>query len=316
MEIISYPDQPDTPLKETVCTIGMFDGLHLGHRCLIDSLKQEAERRSAATAVVTFRDHPQNVLHKGNLKWICTLDDRIKSLSEQGIDYLILMDFKPQLASLSSSQFMAMLNKEYGMRALVVGFNHHFGHNRSDGFLQYQEQGATIGIDVVQAKEYTGELAPVSSSLIRRLIAEGEVEAANQRLYHPFCIAGIVIHGEKNGRKIGFPTANIGEYSPQIVMPQNGVYAAYASVEGGTLLPAMANIGTRPTINHSGKVSVEVNIFDFDSDIYDRPFSVYLLKRLRPENHYPSLEALKDQLIADRENTKEYLSTAKEKNFL
>ena len=287
-------------------TIGMFDGFHLGHRTLVESLKREAGKRGLATAVVTFRDHPQNVLHHAGQKRICTLDDRIQCIADQGVDYLILMDFTPELAALDSTAFMMLLRDRYHLRALVVGFNHRFGHNRSEGFDDYRVNGARLGVEVVQAAEYAGEYAPVSSSIVRRYIAEGDVEAAMHRLYHPFCLSGTVVHGLKNGRKIGFPTANVGGYSPQVIMPANGVYVTLAQIDGGDWLPSMANIGTRPTVLTEGAISVEVNIFDFDADIYDRRFAVRFIKRLRSEQHYASLEELKQQLAADRDASIRY----------
>ena len=149
----------------------------------------------------------------------------------------------------------------------------------------------------------------MSSSIIRHLIVGGDVEAAMHRLDHPYSISGTVVHGLKNGRKIGFPTANVGEFSDQLILPPNGAYAALARVNGGKLLKAMANIGTRPTILSNAPISVEVNIFDFDSDIYNQQFTVYFAKRLRPETQYASLNALKEQLLKDREATKDYLNT-------
>ena len=289
-------------------TIGMFDGFHLGHRTLVESLKREAGKRGLATAVVTFRDHPQNVLHHAGQKWICTLDDRIQCIADQGVDYLILMDFTPELAALDSTAFMMLLRDRYHLRALVVGFNHRFGHNRSEGFNDYRANGARLGVEVVQAAEYAGEYAPVSSSIVRRDIAEGNVEAAMHRLYPPFCVSGTVVHGLKNGRKIRFPTANVGGYSPQVIMPANGVYVTLAQIDGGDWLPSMANIGTRPTVLTEGVISVEVNIFNFDADIYDRRFAVRFIKRLRNEVHHASLDALKRQLAADRDASLRYFS--------
>ncbi|MGM9835665.1 MAG: riboflavin biosynthesis protein RibF [Muribaculaceae bacterium] len=306
MKIINHPQQ--CPPMAIAATIGMFDGFHLGHRTLVESLKREAGKRGLATAVVTFRDHPQNVLHHAGQKWICTLDDRIQCIADQGVDYLILMDFTPELAALDSTAFMLLLRDRYHLRALVVGFNHRFGHNRSEGFDDYRANGARLGVEVVQAAEYAGEYAPVSSSIVRRYIAEGNVEAAMHRLYHPFCLSGTVVHGLKNGRKIGFPTANVGGYSPQVIMPANGVYVTLAQIDGGDWLPSMANIGTRPTVLTEGAISVEVNIFNFDADIYDHRFAVRFIKRLRNEVHHASLDALKRQLAADRDASLRYFS--------
>ena len=307
MKVLTSPAECDK--VAIAATIGMFDGVHLGHIALIESLKREAAKRGLATAVVTFRDHPQNVLHGGNVKWISTLDDRIASIARAGIDYLILMDFDRRLAALDSTAFMVMLKRNYGLKALVVGFNHRFGHNRSETFIDYQANGKKIGVEVLKAEEYDGEYAPVSSSIIRHLIVGGDVEAAMHRLDHPFSITGTVVHGLKNGRKIGFPTANVGNFSDQLILPPNGAYVALARVNGGPLLKAMANIGTRPTVLSNAPISVEVNILDFDSDIYNLPFTVYLVKRLRPETQYASLDALKEQLLKDRETSRQYLNS-------
>ena len=307
MKVLTSPAECDK--VAIAATIGMFDGVHLGHIALIESLKREAAKRGLATAVVTFRDHPQNVLHGGNVKWISTLDDRIASIARAGIDYLILMDFDRRLAALDSTAFMVMLKRNYGLKALVVGFNHRFGHNRSETFIDYQTNGKKIGVEVLKAEEYDGEYAPVSSSIIRHLIVGGDVAAAMPRLDHPFSITGTVVHGLKNGRKIGFPTANVGNFSDQLILPPNGAYVALARVNGGPLLKAMANIGTRPTVLSNAPISVEVNILDFDSDIYNLPFTVYLVKRLRPETQYASLDALKEQLLKDRETSRQYLNS-------
>ena len=307
MKVLTSPAECDK--VAIAATIGMFDGVHLGHIALIESLKREAAKRGLATAVFTFRDHPQNVRHGGNVKGISTLDDRIASIARAGIDYLILMDFDRRLAALDSTAFMVMLKRNYGLKALVVGFNHRFGHNRSETFIDYQANGKKIGVEVVKAKEYDGEYAPVSSSIIRHLIVGGDVEAAMHRLDHPFSITGTVVHGLKNGRKIGFPTANVGNFSDQLILPPNGAYVALARVNGGPLLKAMANIGTRPTVLSNAPISVEVNILDFDSDIYNLPFTVYLVKRLRPETQYASLDALKEQLLKDRETSRQYLNS-------
>lgn len=306
MKVITNPAECG---KEAIAaTIGMFDGVHLGHIALIDSLKHEAAKRGLATAVITFRDHPQNVLRKGNVKWISTLNDRIASISRTGVDYLILMDFTLALSHLDSTAFMSLLKAQYGLKALVVGFNHRFGHNRAETFADYQANGRKIGVSVIKAKEYDGEYAPVSSSIIRHLIVGGDVESAYKRLDHPYSISGIVVHGLKNGRKIGFPTANVGNFSNDIILPPNGAYVAFARIDGGEPLMAMANVGTRPTVESNAPISVEVNIFDFDQDIYGCRFTVYLLKRIRPETQYASLEALKEQLLKDRETARQYLS--------
>ena len=280
-------------------TIGMFDGFHLGHRTLVESLKSEAGKRGLATAVVTFRDHPQNVLHNAGQKWICTLDDRIRCIADQGVDYLILMDFTPELAALDSSAFMALLRDCYGLKALVVGFNHRFGHNRTEDFDDYVRYGAEMGMEVVRNTPIDINGLRVSSSLIRRLLAEGNILEANNCLGHPYSIAGSVAHGFQEGRRIGFPTANIVPESTEKLVPQNGVYATRVSIEGGEWMPAMLNIGNNPTFQRQ-QTTIEAHIIGFEGDIYGRKVRVEFGRKLRDERQFESVEALQKQLEADK----------------
>lgn len=286
--------------EQVVATIGMFDGVHLGHRTLIEQLRSEGEASSMKTAVITFANHPQNVLRGASLKMIMPLESRLKTIENLGIDYVILMDFTRELAQLTSTQYLKLLHDDFAVKKLVVGFNHHFGHDRSEGFADYVVNGKKVGVELTLAKEYKGEFAPVSSSIIRTLISEGKVKEAGDRLGGRFTISGIVVHGFANGRKIGFPTANVGNRSENQLLPLRGAYAVRALVRG-EWHDAMANVGVRPTIdNGDKKESVEVNIFNFDDDIYDEVITVQFVAFLRPEAHLGSLSALKEQLAHDR----------------
>ena len=234
-------------------TIGMFDGVHLGHITLINSLKREAAKRGLATAVVTFRDHPQNVLHGGNVKWICSLNDRIASIAATGVDYLILMDFDQRLAALDSTAFMVMLKRNFGLKALVVGFNHRFGHNRSETFSDYQANGRKIGVEVVKAEEYNGVYAPVSSSIIRHLIVGGDVEAG-------LAIAEMIASMKKptvslvlgGSHSIGVPIAVSAEYS--YIVP-TGTMVIHPVRMSGTV------IGSRQTFTYMNQMQNRINSF-------------------------------------------------------
>ena len=280
-------------------TIGMFDGFHLGHRTLVESLKSEAGKRGLATAVVTFRDHPQNVLHNAGQKWICTLDDRIRCIADQGVDYLILMDFTPELAALDSTAFMALLRDCYGLKALVVGFNHRFGHNRNEQFADYRRHGSELGVDVARAEEYVAQFAPISSSIIRRLLNEGDVTTAANKLGRSFTLKGTVCHGFARGRDIGFPTANVALPQSDLIVPRNGVYAVQVTLPDGSQRGGMANIGIRPTFADSTERSIEIHIFDFKGDLYGKSITVEFVCRLRDERAMSSIDELKRQLTAD-----------------
>lgn len=292
---------------QVVATIGMFDGVHLGHRTLIEQLRSEGEVSSMKTAVITFANHPQNVLRGASLKMIMPLESRLKTIENLGIDYVILMDFTRELAQLTSTQYLKLLHDDFAVKKLVVGFNHHFGHDRSEGFADYVVNGKKVGVELTLAKEYKGEFAPVSSSIIRTLISEGKVQEAGDRLGGRFTISGIVVHGFANGRKIGFPTANVGNRCENQLLPLRGAYAVRALVRG-EWHDAMANVGVRPTIdNGDKKESVEVNIFNFDDDIYDEVITVQFVAFLRPEAHLGSLSVLKEQLAHDRTSAQKLL---------
>lgn len=297
--------------KTLMATIGMFDGVHLGHRLIISELRRLASERGMECAVVTFNQHPQNVLRKqGTVPMLMTQEQRMTCLAEQNIDYVIAFDFTPELAQLTSRQFMRMLREQYGVRTLIMGYNHRFGHDRDIAFPQYVESGKYVGVEVVKAPEYLGEFAPVSSSIIRRLIDSGKVDVAADCMGQPFQLSGIVVHGFKNGHKIGFPTANIAGIDPTLIIPHNGAYAVRVHVRG-KWWNGMANVGNRPTMHNGANISIEANIFDFDNDIYNQPITLQFIKFLRLEFKMVSIEELRHQLNKDREKARQILNSIK-----
>ena len=187
-----------------------------------------------------------------------------------------------------------------------MGYNHRFGHERNTTFAHYVEQGHLAGVDVVKGPEYLGQYAPVSSSIVRQLIAGGRVEDAMNCMGHPFELSGKVIHGFHNGRGIGFPTANVGEIPPELIMPHLGAYAVMVNVEN-TWHQGMVNIGRRPTLDNGHNISIEVNIFDFDGDIYGRPITLQFIRFLRLEFKLGSIEQLRQQLTHDKELSRQIL---------
>jgi riboflavin kinase/FMN adenylyltransferase len=305
MRILGENDR--LPVGSTVATIGMFDGVHRGHATLVHFLKQQAAEQGKQSLVITFLNHPRQVLHPDEpFRLIMPLEDRLAHLQDLKPDLLLALPFTAQLASLDSSQFIELLKERYGVAVLVAGYNHRFGHNKGDTFEDYCRHGEGLGVNVVKAPEYLGQYAPVSSTIIRGLIAAGRVVDAMHCMGRPHRISGKVVHGFHNGRGLGFPTANVGELDPQLILPHNGAYAVLAHVNG-QVLQGMANIGKRPTLDNGDKISIEVNLFDFDEDIYGQDIILEFISFLRLEFKMCGLDELKHQLTLDRDNAKRLL---------
>ena len=295
------------PLGSTVATIGMFDGVHRGHVTLVDFLNQQAADQYKQSLVITFTRHPRQVLHPNdNLKLIMPLEDRLAQIEALSPDLLLPLEFTPELSKLGSEQFIELLRDRYGVDVLVTGYNHRFGHNNRETFEDYCRHGERLGVKVVKAPEYLGKYAPVSSTIVRGLIAAGRVVDAMHCMGRPFALKGKVVHGFHNGRGLGFPTANVGEVDPQMLLPHNGAYAVLAYIDN-QMLQGMANIGKRPTLDNGSKLSIEVNLFDFDEDIYGKEITLEFISFLRLEFKMCGLDELKKQLTHDRDNAKRLL---------
>ena len=306
MKILGENDR--LPAGSTVATIGMFDGVHLGHATLVDFLKQQAADQGKQSLLITFLRHPRQVLHPDEpFKLIMPLDERLKQIEALGPDLLLQLDFTAEFAKLDSSQFIELLRDRYGVSLLVAGYNHRFGHNRGETFRDYCRHGEQLGVKMVKAPEYLGPYAPVSSTIVRGLIAAGRVVDAMHCMGRPHMIRGKVVHGFQKGRGLGFPTANVGEIDPQLLLPHNGAYAVLAHVKG-VVLQGMANIGKRPTLDNGDQLSIEVNLFDFEDDIYGEEIALEFISFLRLEFKMCGLEELKRQLSLDRDNAKRILN--------
>lgn len=306
MKILGETDR--LPAGSTVASIGMFDGVHRGHATLVDFLNQQAAAQGKQSLVITFLRHPRQVLHPEDpFKLIMPLEDRLEQIAALGPDLLLPLDFTPELSRLDSAQFIEMLRDRYGMSMLVAGYNHRFGHKNGDTFEDYCRHGERLGVKVVKAPEYLGKYAPVSSTIVRGLIAAGRVVDAMHCMGRPFTLKGKVVHGFHNGRGLGFPTANVGEIDPSLLLPHNGAYAVLAHV-AGKCLQGMTNIGRRPTLENGDQLSIEVNLFDFDEDIYGMDITLEFISFLRLEFKMCGLDELKRQLTLDRENAKRLLN--------
>ncbi len=287
--------------KPCVATIGFFDGVHRGHRFLIDQVKNLATERGLASTLITFAEHPRKVMRADFQPTLLTTPAEKESLLRStGVDRCEVLHFTPELSCLSACEFMSqVLKQQLHVQILVIGYDHRFGHNRSEGFDEYCSYGRELGIEVMKAEACTLDgLLDISSSVIRAFLHEGEVEAATRCLGYPYFLEGRVVDGYKVGRTLGFPTANLCVEHPDKLVPAQGVYAVKVTVEGKSY-KGMLNIGNRPTLDNGGRQSIEVHILNFSSDIYRQTVRVELVKRLRGECKFASLEALTAQLALD-----------------
>jgi riboflavin kinase / FMN adenylyltransferase len=300
MQII-YQSEIKT-LSPCVATVGFFDGLHAGHRYLIEELKGIAKEQHLQSVVVTFAVHPRKVLNSEfRPELLTTLSEKLIQLSTTGIDACIVLDFSLQMAKLSAYDFLKTILKEkFNVQTLLVGHDHRFGHNRADGFPEYKKYGEELGMTVLKCTQFhTDTDKHISSSEIRNALKTGEIELANRLLTYNYSITGKVIEGFKNGRQIGFPTANIELFDHEKIIPAIGVYAVRVTWKGSQY-KGMLNIGHRPTLDNGLTISIEVHILDFDTDIYNQTLEVGFIIKIRDEQKFNGIEALKEQLQKDK----------------
>ncbi len=283
--------------------------MHLGHRFLINELKETAKARNLPSAVITFPEHPRAVLHADyQPKLLNSFDEKLEQLASTGIDYCIVLDFTVELSRLTAQEFITtVLADKLHVEVLLIGYDHRFGHDRKDGFEQYVTYGAACGMDVVKASPYDDGQTAVSSSEIRKLLTECQVEKADKLLTYPYQLRGTIVNGYKVGRKLGFPTANIQVDEPFKIVPGIGVYAVRVYLKGERY-KGMLYIGDRPTLNNGSNITLEVNILDFSGDIYNNEITVAFIYYVREDIKFGSLEELKEQLARDRETVNKLLS--------
>jgi riboflavin kinase/FMN adenylyltransferase len=288
--------------KNAVVTTGTFDGLHIGHRTILNRIKELAKKTGGETVVLTFFPHPRMVLFPDNkdLKLIDTIDERIEYLEKEGIDHLIIHPFSKEFSRLSSVEFVReILVNKIGTKKLVIGYNHQFGRNREGSFEHLKEYSSLYGFEVEEIPAKLIDDVDVSSTKIRKALLEGDIKTANTYLNRNFTLSGKVNHGNKIGREIGFPTANLLIEESYKITPGNGVYAVKVWIDNNAYY-AMLNIGYRPTFNSESSVKIEVHIFDFDKDIYDKTIKIEFIDRIRDEKKFNNAEELKIQLNMDK----------------
>ena len=291
-------------------TIGFFDGVHAGHRFLIDRLMDDARQHGLQSMVITFDEHPRKVLDSPfQPSLLTTLDEKCQLLRQTGIDRLEVLHFDRSLASLTARQFMGgVLRDRLHVQRLFIGYDNRFGHNREESFPDYVAYGRELGLAVMQTPQMELPGQHVSSSSIRTHLAKGQVEDAACCLGYPYRLSGEVVRGEQEGRKMGFPTANIQPEDSSKLIPRAGAYAVTVSIDDEPLQrPAMMNIGHRPTFG-GHKTTLEVHLIDFHEDLYGHRLTVSFRHWLRPEQTFPTVEALAQQLADDREAARHALT--------
>ena len=302
---------PESAATGCVAAVGTFDGVHAGHRALIDDVCRIAAREHLEAAVVTFSRHPLTVLRPQRVPSslaVAPLKERL--LAEAGITRVIRLDFTPQLAALTAEEFMRILHERYGVRHLVIGFNTSMGSDRLTDLHEFQRAGGRVGMKVSQASEFKldGFEGTVCSTAVRHLVTAGDVDAAARLLLRPYELRGRVVHGRQLGRTIGFPTANLEPEPARQSIPAPGVYACRADAEGIGTFDAIVNIGSRPTVESDGALTIEAHLLDADADLYGGIVTLSFRKRLRDERRFDSLDALRTQLAADADAARRALA--------
>ncbi len=291
------------PIDNAIVTIGTFDGVHLGHQAIFRKMLEDAAAHDGETVVITFYPHPRIVLglDSTNLRFINTQEKKINRIQQAGIDHLVIIPFTKEFSSLSSEEFIRdfVVEKVQPVK-IMTGYDHHFGKDRQGGFEQLGHMGKQYGFDVEQVEAQYVNDARVSSTKIRKLLEGGKVLAANGFLGYEYSITGTVVSGKSIGRNIGFPTANIEVADEYKLIAAVGVYACRVEYMG-TVYKGMSNIGYRPTIDH-GALTIEVNIFDFNSEIYGEEITIYFVDRMRDERKFKDLDALTEQLVKDKKH--------------
>lgn len=291
------------PVENTIVTIGTFDGVHLGHQAIFDKMKEDARKINGHTVVITFYPHPRIVLglDSEQLRFINTQEKKINRIEEAGIDSLIIVQFTKEFAALSSEAFITdFVIEKVNPVKIITGYDHHFGKNRRGGYELLSEMGREYGFSVEKVEARYVNDTKVSSTRIRKLLEAGKVKAANTFLGYEYSITGKVVKGHSLGRDMGFPTANIEVSDEYKLIAAVGVYACRVEYLGKKY-KGMSNIGYRPTINE-GDLTIEVNIFDFDQQIYNEEITIYFVVRMRDEQKFENINALKEQLVKDREH--------------
>ena len=297
--------------RKAVVTIGTFDGVHLGHQKIISKLKAEAEKINGETVIITFHPHPRTVVNgaRQSIQLINTIEERIVLLDQKGIDHLVIVPFTQEFSVMSPEHYIEkFLHARFQPATVIIGYDHRFGSGRRGDYRLLESYSARGFFALQEIPAKLIEDITVSSTEIRTAVASGDIEKANSLLGYAFFFSGMVVHGNQRGRTIGFPTANIAISNSEKIVPGNGVYAVKVQIAEEEIYRGMMNIGVRPTVDGAQK-AIEVNIFDFSREIYDKEITVQVKKYLRPEQKFTGLDKLTEQLRRDREESIHYFNS-------
>ncbi|TFF37954.1 bifunctional riboflavin kinase/FAD synthetase [Mucilaginibacter psychrotolerans] len=302
MKIYHHIDE-FVPVKNAVVTIGTFDGVHIGHRKIISRLKELAAASGGETVILTFFPHPRMILHPEdeNIKLITTIAEKASLMEQLGVDHLIITPFSRDFSNQSAEEYIRdVLVKKIGTKTIVIGYDHRFGKDRKGGLEDLLRLAPEYGFEVLEIPEQDINDVAISSTRIRTALLDGEIDIANECLGYPFFITGKVIRGDQLGRQLGYPTANLMLEEQYKLIPSDGIYAVRVNVEGKDY-NGMAYIGHRPTVNGMTR-NIEVNIFDFNQEIYNKQLRMEFLHFVRHDIHFASLDELVVQLGKDKED--------------
>ena len=290
------------PPHFSVVTSGTFDGVHLGHQKILRRLQELASSKQGETVLLTYWPHPRLILQPQDksLRLLSTLSEKVKLLEEMGIDHLIILPFTEELSQMSSAEFIqTILVEKIQTKTLVIGYDHKFGKNREGSFEYLQSHSHLFGFAIEEISRQDVDDLGVSSTKIRTALAQGDISTANKYLGRPYDLSGQVVKGQQIGRSLGFPTANIQIEDDYKLLPRDGAYAVHAEVNS-IQYKAILNIGDRPTVDGEKK-TIEAHLIDFEGDLYGQDLRIYFQEFLREEKKFESLDALKNQLVVDRE---------------
>lgn len=302
-------ESPASKKKHTVVTIGTFDGVHIGHQKIIERLIQVGKTKDLEPTILTFFPHPRMVLQKdANIKLINTIAEKEMILKGFGLENLVVKKFTQEFSRLTAEDFVAtILVNQLKAKHIIIGYDHHFGRNRSANIDDLITFGKHYGFEVEAISAQDIDEVAVSSTKIRKALAQGDIATANRFLGYAFFLTGIVVKGKGLGRTLSFPTANLHIEETYKLIPKQGVYIV-KSIINGVLIFGMMNIGNNPTVNGIEE-TVEVHFFNFDASLYGKPLKVELLHRLRDEHKFNSVDALKQQLQRDQMNALKFIET-------
>jgi riboflavin kinase/FMN adenylyltransferase len=286
-----------------IVTLGIFDGVHLGHKTLLNHLVARAKEEKGESVVITFSPHPRLVLdiNRNNLTFLTTMEEKVVLLEETKIDHLVIIEFNNKFSNIPACDFInEVLVEKIGTKHLLIGYNHHFGRNGEGDFDMIKKCTESLDFKVERMNSFSTGNSVISSSLIRQALSAGRPDEANSWLGYPYSVSGTVIEGRHIGRSIGFPTANIRPDYQYKLIPGDGVYAVEVKL-GGLIYPGMLSIGSNPTVNEDpGNKSIEVNILGFDEDIYGKVITVIFRKKLRNEMKFENTDQLARQIMLDK----------------